>query len=102
MARPQKHGVWRAMFVDPPFQSPSADVSFGRSKPTITSPSTTVTGVVITPSSSSSAIAVSSIVTSRSTNAMLRSRRNSFTRLQKSQPGCENTVTFFGIDPPTG
>jgi hypothetical protein len=34
-------------------------------------------------------------VISRSVNAMLCWRRNSFTRVQNSQPGCEYSVTVF-------
>ena len=65
--------------------------------PTITCPSTTVTGVVITPSFSRSPSAAASVVMSRSTNETSCWQRNSFTRLQNSQPGCENSVTLSAI-----
>src|SRR5439155_20134405 len=54
-------------------------------------------GVVIHPSFCSSSIAVSSAAMFRSVNGICFSRRNSFSLLQNSQPGCVYTVTDFAI-----
>lgn len=61
--------------------------SLGTSKPTTTSPSIVVTGVVMYPIFSSSLSAVSSVAIFRSIKFILFWERNSFTLLQNSQPG---------------
>lgn len=58
------------------------------SKPTITCPSMTVTGVVIAFSFFSSSTAAGSWVTSRSLKTIPFCERYSFVRWQNIQPGC--------------
>ena len=57
------------------------------SNPTSVSPSITSIGVDVIPFSSISRRADSSTLTSRSSNPIPCSRRNSFARLQPAQPG---------------
>ena len=74
--------------------SPSNSESFARSKPTTTSSPTTVTGVVIVPMETSSAIAPSSSQMFLTANTTPLWRRNSSVRSQNSHPGfCEYTTT---------
>ncbi len=72
-----------------PCQEPSSSSSRALLNPTTASPSMTVTGVAEKPIWVSSSRAWSSSATSLSTNTMPFWRRNSFTRPQNSQPGCE-------------
>src|SRR6516225_5602802 len=60
-------------------------------------PSTTVTGVVMTPSFSKSANALASVVMSRSANVTPFVRRNSFVRAQNIHPGWEYNTTVSAI-----
>jgi hypothetical protein len=73
--------------------SPSARESAARSKPTIVSSPTTVTGVVMVPMRSNSSKAASSSAMLRSVNSTPFSRRNFSVLPQNSQPGCTNSTT---------